>query len=205
MTISPRKTTALLAAAATVASSCLIWTAPAVAQPGPGRMAGGGCGQQALTGQAPDIMTYDSRSGTQVFVDQSQRTEVTAYNPRTRSAAHVAGDLGQHGTPEVCTVDGTPGGDAYSIRPVGDSAQITGFDGRTGQTWRMDGDGSLMREHDCFKLGLGLFAGNRGDMAVLGPTLAAGRDSAAVGVAVGDHVIGLGAQNGMIGAGVLKC
>lgn len=205
MTSISRKGAAVLAAAAMVSSSCVIWAAPAAAQPLPPRPAQG-CGTQSLTGTAPDIMTYDSRSGTQVFVDQGARTDITAYNARTRSAAHVDGDLSRHGTPEVCVTDGTPGGDSYSIHPVGDSAQITGYDGRTGQSWRMDGDGYLSREHDCFKLGLGLFAGDRGNVGTLGPQIAAGRDFAAIGVGVGDAMIApLAVKDGMIGMGVLKC
>lgn len=205
MTEVSRKTTALAAAAALIGSTCIAWSAPAVAQSGPPR-APMGCGAAALTGVAPDIMTYDSQTGTQVFVDQDGKTKMTAYNGRTRSAAQVSGDLSQHGTPEVCTVDGTPQGDSYSIRPVGDSAQIAGFDGKTGEAWRMDADGSLAREHDCFKLGAGLYAGNKGDVGVLGPQIAAGRDFAAVGVGIGDAMVApLMVKDGMIGLGVLKC
>ena len=205
MTSAPRKTPAILAVAATLMSG--VWTVPtqALDQAGPPRPPQA-CGQSSLTGQAPDIMTYDSRSGTQVFVDQGNRTNITAYNARTRSATQMNGDLSQHGTPDLCTVDGTPGGDAYSLRPQGDSAVLTGFDGKTGQTWRMDGDGSLQRENDCFKMGLGLFAGTRGNMVGLGPTIAVGRDFAGVGLSVGNAVIApLAAKDGMIGAGVLSC
>lgn len=58
MTSAPRKTSAVLAVAATLMSG--VWTVPtqALAQAGPPRPPQA-CGQSALTGQAPDIMTYD--------------------------------------------------------------------------------------------------------------------------------------------------
>ena len=192
-----------LLAALAMATNTLAWTSPALARsaPRPPQV----CGQKSLSGIAPDVMTYDSQSGTQVLLNPGPDTQVTAFNARTRSAAHVGGDLGRPGTPESCVVDGTPGGSAYAIQPVGNGVEITGYDGKTGQVWRMDGDGSFARENDCFKAGLGLFAGSRGNMVGVGPAISVGRDSVGVGLAVGDGMAGLVAKDGIVGIGVLTC
>ena len=79
-----------------VASLCALVTlsslvaTQASAQSGPG---GPGRGREVcgspMTGAAPDIMSYDSATGTQVFVNSGRGTgtDVSAYNAQSGSAA----------------------------------------------------------------------------------------------------------------------
>jgi len=146
----------------------------AQAQPGPGPVAakrpagrGGPCGAP-LTGQAPDVMTYDRATGTQVFVSGQGGTEVSAYNQRTGSSAGLRGDLSKPGVTESCASDALTG-DGYAVtsRGPGDIA-VVGRDGQTGERWaikRTDGSTEYWDprgEHRCFRAGLGLFPGTRG-------------------------------------------
>ena len=157
--------------AALVITSTLA-SAEAWAQHGPG---GPGpkrrdiCGAP-LTGQAPDIMTYDSATGTQVFVGgpRGGGTEVSAYNAQTGSAAGLSGDLSRPGLVSSCAVDGytresygvtseRPGQVTFSGRDDhGERYQFTRADGRT-EIW------DPRYENRCFRAGLGLFgpAGDR--------------------------------------------
>jgi hypothetical protein len=134
-------------------------------RPSPGR--GGPCGAP-LTGQAPDVMTYDRASGTQVFVSGQGGTEVSAFNQRTGSSAGMRGDLSKPGVTEACAADALTGdGYAVSSRGPGDIA-VVGRDGQTGERWaikRTDGTTEYWDprgEHRCFRAGLGLFPGTRG-------------------------------------------
>ncbi|WP_232792783.1 hypothetical protein [Caulobacter hibisci] len=144
----------------------------AQAQPGPaqGAKRPGGrvpCGAP-LTGQAPDVMTYDRATGTQVFVSGQGGTEVSAYNQRTGSSAGLRGDLSRPGVTESCASDALTG-DGYAVtsRGPGDIA-VVGRDGQTGERWaikRTDGSTEYWDprgEHRCFRAGLGLFPGTRG-------------------------------------------
>ncbi len=146
----------------------------AQAQPGSGPVAakrpagrGGPCGAP-LTGQAPDVMTYDRATGTQVFVSGQGGTEVSAYNQRTGSSAGLRGDLSKPGVTESCASDALTG-DGYAVtsRGPGDIA-VVGRDGQTGERWaikRTDGSTEYWDprgEHRCFRAGLGLFPGTRG-------------------------------------------
>ena len=204
MTHLHRKATAVMAAAATLFSGCVVYTTPAFAQARAMR-ANGPCGAQALTGRAPDVMTYDPKTGTQVFLDQSGKTSVTAYNQDTRSVAHMSGDLAKPGVAETCAQDGTPGGNAYSAREIDGKVVVSALEGKTGDRWQTDGEQILRSEHDCFKAGLGLFAGTSRDMQAFGPAVSAERGSASAGLAVGDKMLGLSVRNGQIVAGVLPC
>lgn len=154
--------------AALVLVSTLV-AAQAFAQSGPGGPSpkrGGGrevCGAP-LTGQAPDIMTYDSRTGTQVFVGGSRGggTEVSAFNAQTGSAAALNGDLSRPGLVSSCAVDGItresygvtserPGQVTLSGRDDrGERYQFTRSDGRT-EIW------DPRHENRCFRSGVGLF------------------------------------------------
>lgn len=161
-----------LAAAVLVASTLAAGQASAQRGPGgpPPLRHGGGrdvCGAP-LTGQAPDIMTYDSATGTQVFVGGARGggTDVAAYNAQTGSAAGLSGDLSRPGLVSSCSVDGL-GREAYAVtsdRPGqvtmsgrddhGARYRFTRVDGRT-EVW------DPRRENRCFRADLGLFGGDR--------------------------------------------
>ncbi len=157
-----------LTAAVLVASTLV--AGQAYAQRGPGgpplpRHGGGRdvCGAP-LTGQAPDIMTYDSTTGTQVFVGSTRGggTDVAAYNAQTGSAAGLSGDLSRPGLVASCSVDGL-GRESYGVtsdRPG--QLTVTGHDdhGARYQFTRADGRTEVWdprRENRCFRSGLGLF------------------------------------------------
>jgi len=134
-------------------------------RPGPpGRVP---CGAP-LTGQAPDVMTYDRATGTQVFVSGQGGTEVSAFNQRTGSSAGLRGDLSRPGVTEACASDALTG-DGYAVtsRGPGDIA-VVGRDGQTGERWaikRSDGTTEYWDprgEHRCFRGSLGIFPGARG-------------------------------------------
>jgi hypothetical protein len=117
-----------------------------------------------INGQAPDIMTYDSATGTQVFVGgmRGGGTDVAAYNAQTGSAAGLSGDLSRPGLVASCAVDGLtresygvtsdrPGQVTLSGRDDrGERYQFTRTDGRT-DIW------DPRYENDCFRSGTGLF------------------------------------------------
>lgn len=125
-----------------------------------------------ITGQAPDIMTYDSSTGTQVFVGGTRGggTDVAAYNAQTGSVAALNGDLSRPGLVSSCAVDGLtresygvtsdrPGQVTMSGRDDrGERYQFTRADGRT-DIW------DPRYENYCFRSGTGLF----------GPAAAGGR------------------------------
>ena len=136
---------------------------------GPGKRGGGVCGAP-LTGQAPDILTYDSTTGTQVFVGGGRGggSDVSAYNAQTGSAAALTGDLSRPGLVASCAVDGItresygvtsdrPGQISFSGRDDrGERYQFTRSDGRT-EVWdpRLD--------NRCFRSGVGLFGPGAAD------------------------------------------
>jgi hypothetical protein len=133
-----------------------------------------------LTGEAPDVMTYDRATGTQVFVGGSNgrnggQTEVSAFNRDTGSSAALRGDLSRPGVTESCAVDKLSG-DAYRVSSQGPGdMQVTGRTGETGERWAFRApDGSTQYwdprgDNRCFRQGLGLGAngglgsGPRGD------------------------------------------
>ncbi|WP_297509844.1 hypothetical protein [uncultured Caulobacter sp.] len=136
---------------------------------GPRRGGAGVCGAP-LTGQAPDIMTYDSATGTQVFVGGTRGggTDVSAYNAQTGSAAGLSGDLSRPGLVSSCAVDGIthesygvtsdrPGQVTMSGRDDrGARYQFTRADGRT-EVWEP------RYENRCFRSSLGLFGSSPSD------------------------------------------
>jgi hypothetical protein len=142
-------------------------TSLAVAEAQPGRRGppggrGGPCGGP-LVGQAPDIMTYDRSTGTQIFVGGGPGdANVSAYNAQTRSAAGLTGDLSKPGLVASCAVDGfnnqsygvssdRPGELSVNSRDGrGDRWAFTRADGRV-EIWDPRGD------NRCFKSGVGLF------------------------------------------------
>lgn len=179
------------------------------ARGGPGGGRPVACGEP-LSGQAPDIMTYDSSTGTQVFVGGGRGgdTEVSAYNAQTRSAAALSGDLSRPGLVASCAVDGFSR-ESYGVTPDGrGKITVSGRDER-GERWaftRADGAVEVWDprgDNRCFKSGLGIFTpnGNLG-LAVATPPGALG-----LGVAVGDRFggVGLGANRNFAGVGLVGC
>jgi len=129
---------------------------------GPGRPAPP-CGGP-LTGEAPDIMTYDRATGTQVFVGGKGQTEVSAFNRDTGSVAALSGDLSRPGVAEACAVDKLSG-DAYRVSSDGPGDMyVNGRTGRSGERWSYKApDGSVQywdprADNRCFREGLGLGA-----------------------------------------------
>jgi hypothetical protein len=128
---------------------------------GPGPRRPTPCGAP-LTGEAPDVMTYDRATGTQVFVGGKGQTEVSAFNRDTGSSAALRGDLSRPGVAEACAVDKLSG-DAYRVNSdgPGDMA-VSGRTGRTGERWAFRApDGSTQywdprADNRCFRDGLGL-------------------------------------------------
>ena len=117
-----------------------------------------------LTGEAPDVMTYDRATGTQVFVGGKGQTEVSAFNRETGSSAALRGDLSRPGVTESCAVDKLSG-DAYRVSSQGPGdMQVTGRTGETGERWAFRApDGSTQYwdprdDNRCFRQGLGLGA-----------------------------------------------
>lgn len=181
------------------------------AQRGPGgpRQGRDVCGAP-LVGAAPDIMSYDSASGTQVFVGGAPGggTDVAAYNAQTGSAAGMSGDLARPGLVSSCAVDG------FSRRSYGvdatkpDELSVSGRDER-GERWaftRADGRVEVWDprgDNRCFKSGLGIFTPAGG----YGVALASPPGALGVGVAVGQHFggVGVGANRNFVGAGLVGC
>jgi hypothetical protein len=121
-----------------------------------------------LTGEAPDVMTYDRATGTQVFVGGPNRaggqTEVSAFNRDTGSSAALRGDLSRAGVTESCAVDKLSG-DAYRVTSDGPGdMKFSGRTGQTGERWAYRApDGSTQywdprADNRCFREGLGLSA-----------------------------------------------
>jgi hypothetical protein len=117
-----------------------------------------------LTGEAPDVMTYDRATGTQVFVGGKGQTEVSAFNRDTGSSAALRGDLSRAGVTESCAVD-TLSGDAYRVSSDGaGDLRVSGRTGQTGERWAYRApDGSTQywdprADNRCFRDGLGLGA-----------------------------------------------
>jgi hypothetical protein len=103
------------------------------------------CGQTQGT-TAPDVMTYDRNSRTEVMVGSGPgaATSVTGINRGSGSGFSVQGDLAQPGTPYVCTADNIKQqGYAITPRPDGGS-QVSGYDGQTGRRFEVaDGPGGM--------------------------------------------------------------
>lgn len=121
------------------------------------------CGSP-LTGKTPDVMTYDSATGTQVFVGGGRDggTDVAAYNVQTGSVAGLSGDLSRPGLVSSCSVDGLTR-ESYGVssdRPGqinltgrddrGERYQFTRADGRV-ESW------DPRYDNQCFRSGSGLF------------------------------------------------
>jgi hypothetical protein len=133
--------------------------------PAPG---GAPCGAP-LTGEAPDVMTYDRATGTQVFVGGSSgknggQTEVSAFNRDTGSSAALRGDLSRPGVAEACAVDNLSK-DAYRVSSDGPGdIAVSGRTGRTGERWAYRApDGSTQywdprADNRCFREGVGMQA-----------------------------------------------
>jgi hypothetical protein len=144
--------------------------AAAQAQPrGPGGGGRGGPCGGPLVGQAPDIMTYDRSTGTQVFVGGGKGgdSDVSTFNAQTGSAAALKGDLSKPGLVSSCAVDGFSR-DSYGVTSDRQGQlSVTSRDGR-GDRWaftRADGRVEIWDPRDdnrCFKSGLGIFQGGRG-------------------------------------------
>lgn len=206
------KLAACLMAALTVAGTVSVSAAQAQSRGGPGGPPGARrglpCGAP-LNGQAPDIMTYDRSSGTQVFVGGRGETEVSAYNRDTGASAAIRGDLSGPGVASSCANDPITG-DSYGVSSDGPGQlSLTGRDGTTKTRYGVERDGGMTttwdpgRENRCFKSGIGIFtpAGNVG-LAVATPPGAIG-----VGLAAGDRFagVGVGANPNFAGVGLVGC
>lgn len=126
----------------------------------------GYCGERASI-QAPDIMTYDRKTGSEVLVGDgaSGRTSVTGLNRESGTTFHVDGDLNSRETASLCTANGQTGRD-YSIRGDHGATVVSGEDTRTKRGFEVvqGADGrSTMREIGphalaCTRARLGLAA-----------------------------------------------
>jgi hypothetical protein len=120
-----------------------------------------------LTGEAPDVMTYDRATGTQVFVGGKGQTEVSAFNRDTGSSAALRGDLSKPGVAEACASDNLSK-DAYSVTSRG-PGDIRANGRSAGERWAFRApDGSTQywdprADNRCFRDGLGL--GPNGSLA----------------------------------------
>jgi len=87
------------------------------------------CGAREAV-RAPDIMTYDSHTNSEVLVGggPGRPTEVTGINRDTGSAYSVKG------TTDVCTANGETGS-AYFIRNENGATVVRGVDGQTGRNF----------------------------------------------------------------------
>ncbi len=180
---------------------------------GPGARGPGGGGRGApcgapLAGEAPDIMTYDRSTGTQVFVGGRGDTEVSAFNAQTGSAAALRGDLSKPGLVSSCAVDGFTR-DSYGVNSDGPGQlSVSGRDGR-GERWaftRADGKVEVWdpsSDNRCFKSGLGIFTPNGG----LGLAVATPPGSVGVGLAAGQRFggVGVGGNRNFAGVGLVGC
>jgi hypothetical protein len=92
------------------------------------------CGQRESV-RAPDIMTYDRNTHSEVLVGggPGRPTEVTGINRETGSSYSVKGDLAGPRTTDMCTVNAETGS-GYAIRS-GDNGvtMVNGIDGQTGR------------------------------------------------------------------------
>ncbi len=92
----------------------------------------GYCGERVAV-QAPDIMTYDRKTGSEVMVGQGPgaNSEVTGINKTTGSVYSVHGDLTGPQTTDFCTANGETGS-AYSVSNTGAGGVVVrGEDGAT--------------------------------------------------------------------------
>lgn len=181
------------------------------AQSGPG---GPGRGREAcgspMTGAAPDIMSYDSATGTQVFVNSGRGTgtDVSAYNAQSGSAAQFAGDLSRPGLVSSCSVDGFSR-QAYGVDATRPGQVVVSGRDERGERWaftRADGKVEVWDprgDNRCFKSGLGIFTPAGG----YGVALATPPGAVGVGIAAGQHFggVGLGANRNFVGAGLVGC
>jgi hypothetical protein len=178
--------------------------AAAGARPAAGRDICGG----AIVGRAPDIMTYDSSTGTQVFVGRPDaETSMAAYNTRTGSSAAVEGDLTRPGLANLCSVDGV-GRASVAVAPNGrGGVTIAGRDGQDRWAVVKDQNGRVIwspgAENDCFKAGIGIMTRD----GLIGPAIAAGPNRAGLGVSVGSGFAGLGvaADERTAAVGLVTC
>jgi len=98
----------------------------------PGAAAAASATPEAFCGQsqaaAPDIMTYNRETGTQVDISNGASTHMSALNRRAGASASVAGDLAAAATPYSCDASAlTRTGHAVVPLPGG-GAQVLGYD-----------------------------------------------------------------------------
>jgi hypothetical protein len=117
------------------------------AAPGYGPYAGAGhsgrtwrqgyCGERQSV-QAPDVMTYDRNTGSEVLVGDgpSGHTAVTGINRETGSTFSVKGDLTSPETTSMCNANGLTGS-AYEVRGDGAKTVVKGQDGETGRRFEV--------------------------------------------------------------------
>ncbi len=96
-----------------------------------------------LTGEAPDVMTYDRATGTQVFVGGKGRPRSAPSTATPARRPPCAATSARPASPKSCAVDRVSG-DAYRVssRGPGDM-QVTGRTGETGERWSFRAPGRL--------------------------------------------------------------
>jgi hypothetical protein len=147
-----RKTSVTRVLAAALAASTLLPSTLAFAQGGPGYgpyhptdashrrghvWREGYCGERDP--RAPDIMTYDRKTGTEVLVGRGDGAtgDVTGINRTTGSTYAVHGDLTGPETTEFCTANGETNS-AYSVTGAGAGGVVVrGQDGATGRRFQV--------------------------------------------------------------------
>jgi hypothetical protein len=112
----------------------------------------GYCGQREAV-RAPDVMTYDRDTHSEVLVGggPGRPTEVTGINRETGSAYNVKGDLAGPKTTDFCTANAETGS-AYAIRGEDGATMVRGHDGQTGREFAVsqgpEGNGPNFRSFD---------------------------------------------------------
>jgi hypothetical protein len=97
----------------------------------------GYCGERQSI-QAPDVMTYDRNTGSEVLVGDgpSGHTAVTGLNRETGTTFAVKGDLTSPETTSMCTTNGVTGS-AYAVSGEGAKTVVKGQDGATGRRFEV--------------------------------------------------------------------
>jgi hypothetical protein len=112
----------------------------------------GYCGQREAV-RAPDVMTYDRDTHSEVLVGggPGRPTEVTGINRETGSAYSVKGDLAGPKTTDFCTANAETGS-AYAVRGEDGATVVRGHDGQTGREFAVaqgpEGNGPNFRSFD---------------------------------------------------------
>lgn len=171
----------------------------------PGRVwADGYCGARDAT-RAPDIMTYDRATHSEVLVDQgpNRPSQVTGINRETGSAYSVNGDFNGPRSPTICSANAVTGS-ALTVASDGEHTDVRGRDGVNGRVFDLTEtpEGSRFAIKDL-RSGRAALAetgpDGRATFREFGPhALACTRLRLGGGVHAGiDDVVGVGAKGGV--------